>query len=73
MRLIKNRECRSPADVSLRIRRKKWPDRSSLGSRGGFRRQRRVAGTWRATAAHIRLYEPPSLIESSPQSFVRIP
>lgn len=49
MRLIKKRECRrSPLDVSLlreKIRRKKWADLARVaGSRGGFRRQRRVDG-----------------------------
>lgn len=48
MRLIKKRGCRrSPLDVSLRkkIRRKKWADLARVaGSRGGFRRQRRVDG-----------------------------
>lgn len=48
MRLIKKRGCRhSPLDVSPRkkIRRKKWADLARVaGSRGGFRRQRRVDG-----------------------------
>lgn len=54
-------------------RRKKWP--GSLDSGQGVVLEGKGGWLERGgqAAAHIRLYEPPSLIESSPQSFARAP